>query len=145
MVQPFRPPRLFRKCRRRRRRKRWSLRRDRAMPGLAANGCGTAAGFGGPVIGLILHTRMPFGWAVIGAGDRTAGTGDRDTGGELAGFASNLLLALRRNWARFRPWRHPGTGNGRTRRWPWGMFFYWRLFFFSFRPSRRCRARPPTF
>src|SRR5208282_1516412 len=111
MIQPFRPPRLFRKCHHRRRRKQWSLRLDRAMTGLAVSGCGTAVGFGGPVIGLTRRIRMPFGWAVIGAGDRPVGTGDRVTGGELAGFGSFLLLALRRNWTRFCPWRHPETGN----------------------------------
>ena len=53
------------------------------MYGLAASGCGTVDGFGGRVTGVIHHIRMPFGSAATGAGDPTAGTGDRDIGGEL--------------------------------------------------------------
>ena len=83
MIPTIKPGRLSpRRHRRRRRRPSWS-RPDRAMCGLVVNGSGTAAGFGGPAIGLIRRTCMRSGCPATGAGARMAGTKDRDIGGDL--------------------------------------------------------------
>ena len=61
------------------------------MCGLVANGCGTADGFGGLVIGVIRPIHMPFGWAVIGDEASTVGTGGRVIGdSSVTGLIGNF-------------------------------------------------------
>jgi hypothetical protein len=54
------------------------------MNGLTANGFGTGAGFGWPVIGVIRRIPTKSGFAAAGKEDLVAGIGRRDTGADFS-------------------------------------------------------------
>ena len=63
------------------------------MNGLAANGFGTAAGFGWPAIGVIRRGPTQSGFAAAGKEGLVAGIGRRDTGTDFYKRESFIIIS----------------------------------------------------